>query len=176
MPDAWVSLGAVYVNTGKPNDAIAIFDDAINRFPATTSQQIPELYHNFGLALGKIGRTDEGIEKLKLALNANPELPPIWLNLGAFYQASGKFQDSIDHYKEFLKRSPNDPDAPIIVDTIKILEEELKEASTVRVRSNEEHYAEGTKKGPTNWSPTSMPLRVHIRSDDGNSSVQHPIQ
>jgi tetratricopeptide (TPR) repeat protein len=166
LPNAWVSLGAIYVNAGKHNEAITTLTDAMNRFPATTWQEIPEFYYNFGTSLGQIGRTDEGIEKLKLALHAKTELPLVWRNLGAFYQASGKLQQSMEHYKEFIKRSPGDPDASMIVDTIKILEAELRVASTIKA-SDEEYYAEVTKNRPNTWSRKSMPLRVHIRSGDG---------
>jgi tetratricopeptide (TPR) repeat protein len=72
LPMAWAALGTVYFNTGKYSDAVTTFSDAISRFPATAWQQTPEFYYNFGTALGKVGRTDEAIEQLKLALRAMP--------------------------------------------------------------------------------------------------------
>lgn len=166
VPMAWVSLSAIYLNTGKHNEALATLNDAISRFPATTWQQIPEFYNNFGTALGKIGHMDEGIEQLKLGLRADPKLPFIWKNLGTFYQANGKLRDSIEHYKEFIKRFPNDPDVPVIVDAISIMEAELREASTIQAR-NDDYHAEVTKHQPKTWPRESMPLRVHIRSGEG---------
>ena len=168
LPSAWVSLGTIYVNAGKHGEAVTTFTDAMSRFPTTTWQQIPELYVNFGMALGKIGRTDEAIENFKLALRANSELPLVWMNLGIFYQASGQIRQSIEHYKEFIKRSPaNNADVSMAVDTNKILEAELREASTIKARSDEEYYVEVTKYRPNTWPRKSMPLRVHIPAGDG---------
>jgi tetratricopeptide (TPR) repeat protein len=167
LPMAWVSLGAVYMNRGMYNEALNTFNDAISRFPAATWQKIPDFYYNFGTTLGKVGRTDEGIEKLKLALRADVELPAAWMNLGALYQASGKLEQSIHHYKEFIKRAPADADVPMIADAVKAMESELKEAGGIESRSKEEYYAEVTRNQPRTWSRKSMPLRVHIHSGAG---------
>jgi|SRR5262245_9397020 len=63
LPNAWVSLGAIYINAGNHHEAVMVLTDALGRFPAATWQKLPEAYYNFGIALGLLGRTDEGIEK-----------------------------------------------------------------------------------------------------------------
>ena len=55
---------------------------------------------------------------------ADPERALTWLNLGTLYQESGKLEDSIAHYREFLRRAPQDPDAHVVADSIKNIESE----------------------------------------------------
>jgi tetratricopeptide (TPR) repeat protein len=173
LPDAWALLGTIYVNAGKYHEAVGTFTDGITRFSPKAWHELPEFYINFGLALGKIGRMDEAVDKFKLALAANSELPIAWMNLGAFYQAGGRIPESIEHYKEFIKRAPpGDADVTAALDTIKILEAELRESSMIKERSAEEYYFEVTRNGPNLWSPKSMPLRVHIRSGEGISGFE----
>jgi tetratricopeptide (TPR) repeat protein len=172
LPLAWLSLGTMHMDAGNDNEAVTVFTDAFGRFPETTWQRMPEFYYNFGTALGKVGRTDEGIEKLKLALRADAQMPFAWMNLGLFYQALGKLPESIAHYREFVKRFPADADAPMIADVIKILEAELREASAIQTRSEHEYYAEVTRTQPGIWPPLSMPLRVHIHPGDGTPGFQ----
>jgi Tfp pilus assembly protein PilF len=172
LPLAWLSLGTMHMDAGNDKEAIAVFTDAFSRFSETTWQRAPEFYYNFGTALGKVGRTDEGIEKLKLALRADSEMRFAWMNLGLFYQARGKLPESIAHYREFIKRFPADADAPMIVDAIKVLEAELREASAIQRRSEHEYYAEVTRTQPGIWPRVSMPLRVYIHPGDGTPGFQ----
>ena len=172
VPAAWVSLGAFYINRGKTAEALAVFDDALARFPDKTWQQIPEFYFNYGIVLGRVGRTGEAIEQVKIALQLGPGMPQVHLNLGALYQASGKLEESIAHFREFIRRSPEDPDVPVIADAVMLMEGELRDAKArppggAQAQSEQDYYFEATKNRPKTWPRQSMPLRVHIRPGNG---------
>jgi tetratricopeptide (TPR) repeat protein len=166
LPEAWVSLAAVHYNKGRYDEAIAILNDAAASFPAW--RRVPEFYSNLGLALARVGRTAEAIEQLKLALAAEPHRPAMWLNVASLYQETGKLNDSIAHYKEFLRRSPADPDAGVIADTIKNIEGELRAAASRSSTANAaDYYVAATEGRPKTWPKRTMPLRVYIHGGEG---------
>ena len=174
VPEAWVSLAALRYNRQKYDDALALLDDAARRFPVATWDKIPEYHFNRGLALAKIGRTAEAIEAFKLALSADPERALTWLNLGTLYQESGKLEDSIAHYREFLRRAPQDPDAHVVADSIKNIESELRlgKSSPPTEPNAEDYYFSATQGRAKSWPSRSMPLNVYIHGGEGAAGFQ----
>ncbi|HTM09993.1 MAG TPA: tetratricopeptide repeat protein [Verrucomicrobiae bacterium] len=174
VPEAWVSLAALHYDRQKYDDALALLDDAARRFPVATWDKIPEYYFNRGLALAKVGRTAEAIEAFKLVLSADPERALTWLNLGTLYQESGELEDSIAHYREFLRRAPQGPDAPVVADSIKNIESELRLAkSRPPAEPNaEDYYFSATQGRAKSWPSRSMPLRVYIHGGEGAAGFQ----
>lgn len=171
LPAAWVSLGGLYLNGGKTAEALAVFDDALARFPEDTWPRMPVFYFNYGIVLGKLGRTGEAIEQVERALRLAPGLPRIQLNLGALYQANGNIHESIAHYREFIRRSPEDPDAAVIADAVRLMEGELREAKArppgAAPANSDDYYFEATKNRPKTWPRRSMPLRVYVSPGNG---------
>jgi tetratricopeptide (TPR) repeat protein len=106
LPMAWLSLGGIYVNHGKYREALALFVDAVSRYGRQPWQDKPEFYHDYGIALAKLGWPDRAIEQLKLALGAKVQLPDVWATLGALYQMNGRYPEALDVFKDGLIRFP----------------------------------------------------------------------
>jgi tetratricopeptide (TPR) repeat protein len=177
LPEAWTTLGALYQMNGKYNEALAVFTDGLNRFSEKTWQQKPEFYLNYGVTLAKLGQTEKAIEQLKLALRSKTELPEIWMTLGTLHQVSGKLEDSIECYREFIRRFPTHPNLPVITDVIKLIEGELraaksKPATALKENDGEDYYSAIARNGAKMWPLKSMPLRVHIQPADGIPGFQ----
>jgi predicted Zn-dependent protease/Flp pilus assembly protein TadD len=164
VPEAWVSLAGLQCNRGRCADALAILDDATRRFPVATWEKTPEYYFNRGLALGRLGRSGEAIEQLKRALSTRLVTGPTLLNLAALYQGTGKLEESIAHYNEYLRQEPQNPDAPVIVDLIKSMEEELRQAKSLPTDAADDYFFAATQGGVRSWPNRSMPIRVFIHS------------
>jgi predicted Zn-dependent protease len=158
--------------TRRYQESIEVFAEVLGRYPKETWRDKPEIYLNYGLALAKLGELDKGLEQMKLALDAKTDLPELWASLGSLYQGSGRLEDAIAHYREFIRRFPNRPEAIIIADLIKVLESEVKisksyGAAAAKENTGKDYYAAITRGGAKLWPAKRMPLKVHIQSGDG---------
>ncbi len=174
LPSAWITLAGVYQNQGKFEDAVALYKDAMASFPEKTWETLPEMHFNYGLALAKLGKTDEAIAQMKLAAPSKANLPGTWLTLGALYQASGRLQESIDAYKEFLRRFPDNKEAPRISGAVKLLEKEEQRLAAGRGPHGSglgaaagDYFSQVAQTGARHWPASAMPLHVYMVPANG---------
>ena len=172
FPSAWLALAQVRLIREKYREAVDTFADALNRYPKKTWNDKPEFYLGYGLALMELGEFDKAIEQMKTALKAKADVPELWNSLGSLYQASGRLEDALFYYKEFIRRFPNSREAIIVVNSIKALENEIEiakahGASAAEQRAAKDYYDAITRNGARLWPATKMPLKVHIESGDG---------
>lgn len=64
---------------------------------------------NYGLALLRAGRTDEGIRELEAVQKQNPELPHTWFNLGIELKKLGRTEDAIRQLEQMARLVPAEP-------------------------------------------------------------------
>ena len=175
FPDAHYNLGMLLMRLNEHREAVDVFVEALKRYPEQTWREKPDFYRSYGVALAKLGEIDKSIAQMKMAINASnakTDLPELWLTLAAIYTGSGRLEDAIPYYKEFTRRFPNHPEAIIVIDLIKGLESEIALAkslgpSAMNENAGTDYYAAITRDGATLWPANKMPLRVHIKSDDG---------
>lgn len=171
LPDSWLALGTAYQTTGRYEESVEVFTEALGRYPKQTWRDKPAFYVNYGFVLAKLGEFDKSIEQMKLALDAKSDLPEAWAALGSLHLGRGRLDDAIAHYREFIGRFPSRPETIIITDLIKAIEVEIKIAKSHGAASNEsaakDYYGATTRSGARFWSPKKMPLKVYIQSGDG---------
>ena len=105
-PKALAVLGQAYLEVGKPEKAIPILQQALERDPALTRTrynlaQALEMTHNLEAARGQYDET----------LRLQPQFPEAeyaWANL---LRNTGDRSAAIDHYKTALRLRPNFPEA-----------------------------------------------------------------
>ena len=172
LPDSWLALGTAYQTTRRYQESVEVFTEALGRYPTQTWRDKPEFYFSYGITLAKLGEFDKSIEQMKIALDAKTDLPQVWAALGSLHQGSGRLEDAIAYYREFIRRFPNRPEAIVIVDLIKGLEGEIKIAKShgagaSKENAGKDYYAAVTRNGARLWPAKKMPLKVHIQSGDG---------
>ena len=172
LPDSWLALGTTYQRAKRYRESSEVFAEALKRYPKKAWNDKPELYLNYGLVLTQLGEFDKAIEQMKTALNARADFSQLWESLGSLYQTSGRLEDAVFYYKEFIRRFPNSPEAIIVVDRIKSLEGEIEiakahGASAAEQRAAKDYYGAITRDGARLWPATKMPLKVHIETGDG---------
>jgi len=64
---------------------------------------------NYGLALLRAGRTEEGVAELEKAQKQAPTLPHSWFNLGIQYKKSGDYERAAAQFERILKLVPGEP-------------------------------------------------------------------
>jgi FG-GAP-like repeat/ASPIC and UnbV len=95
---------AYYENPVTQIKAVDEFKEALTLAPESTRDRV-----NLGLALLRVGKTDEGMAELLKAQKEDPSIPHTWFNLGIAYKKQFKHQDAIEQLQGMLKLVPNEP-------------------------------------------------------------------
>ncbi|MFA6147282.1 MAG: tetratricopeptide repeat protein [bacterium] len=102
--DNWIahfSLGVSATESGRDDEAIARYREAIRIYPAFAAA-----HNNLGAALLKVGRPDEAIFHIREALRLDPESPDAHNNLGIHLARIGRSDEAIAQYREALRIRP----------------------------------------------------------------------
>jgi hypothetical protein len=89
---AHASLGVVFDEKGRHEDAIAQFGEALRINPRLAHAQ-----NNWGIALARQGEWQEAVSHYEAALRLNPGYPEAHLNLAAALQRLGRYGDAQRH-------------------------------------------------------------------------------
>src|SRR5215471_12283607 len=68
---------AFYENPTTQQEAVTEFQAALKLAPNSSRERL-----NYGLALLRAGKVEEGVAELKAVQKASPEIPHTWFNLG----------------------------------------------------------------------------------------------
>jgi thioredoxin-like negative regulator of GroEL len=92
--DARVQLGHALLEDGQPALALAQFDAALAR-----NAVVPAARVGRGIALLRLGRTEEAIRLLEEAVEVNPEPVRAHRELARAYEARGDLERALEHYR-----------------------------------------------------------------------------
>jgi len=102
----WNNLGCTYFKSGKYEEAIKSFKQAIEIDP-----DFAEVHYNLGLAYFESGKYEEAIDAYKHAIRIDPDYADAHYNLGKVYDELGKYEEAIDAYKHAIRIDPDAADA-----------------------------------------------------------------
>ena len=97
FPEAYDSLGIVYVKKGRLDEAISVFKKALNIKP-----NYADAHYNLGVAYHEKGVLDEAISEYKKALTINPNDAMAHVNLGTAYKDKHRLDEAISEFKKAL--------------------------------------------------------------------------
>jgi tetratricopeptide (TPR) repeat protein len=104
--EAHDNLGGVLAQTGKIEEAIAHYEQALRLKP-----DYAEAHYNLGIALWQTGRVPEAIVQYEQALRVKPDLVEAQYNLGMTLAQTGKIEEAIPHFEQALRIKPDDAEA-----------------------------------------------------------------
>jgi tetratricopeptide (TPR) repeat protein len=107
-PACWmahINLGNILVQKGRTDDAISLYQTAINLKPDNADSALA--HYCLGAALDKNGRTDEAISQYQEAIRLKPDYVPPHNNLGNAFLNQGRTDDAIRQYQETLHLEPD---------------------------------------------------------------------
>ncbi|MEQ1884820.1 MAG: FG-GAP-like repeat-containing protein [Bryobacteraceae bacterium] len=95
---------AFYENPTTQAQAVAQFKSALDLAPNSARERI-----NYGLALLKAGKTEDGTKELLAAQKQDPTLPHTWFNLGIVYKKDSDYEKAIAQFEQMIKLVPDEP-------------------------------------------------------------------
>lgn len=95
---AYVNLGAMLCEARRCNEAVALYDEAIEHCGDT-----PLVHFNRGTALEDSGRPALAIDAYKRALELDPKLADAHYNLGVLMERLGDTQASLRHFSSYRR-------------------------------------------------------------------------
>jgi len=99
---AYTNLGMLYLNQGRPADAIPLFQKTLQLNP---KEMIA--YSNLGAALVRIGRIDAAMQTYHRALEMDPDDPLAYNSLGAAWATQMRYDKAIPYYQKALAIEPD---------------------------------------------------------------------
>lgn len=96
------NLGAAYLGSGAPAEALAEFEQALRLDDGTRRV---DLIQARGNAKVKLGRVDDGISDLKRALSLRPS-PSVWNDLASAYASRDDFAHAQPAFNESIRLDP----------------------------------------------------------------------
>ena len=95
---------AFYENPTTQAQAVDEFKKALDLAPNSPREIV-----NYGLALLRAGKTDEGVAQLQRAQKLDPKIPHTWFNLGIVYKKQGDDALALAQFEGMLKLVPDEP-------------------------------------------------------------------
>ena len=95
---------AYYENPTMLPQAVDEFRKALDLAPDSPRERL-----NYGLALLRAGRTEEGIAELEKVQRQDPKLPHTWFNLGIAYKKLSRLEAALAQFQGMLRLVPGDP-------------------------------------------------------------------
>ncbi len=95
---------AFYENPTTQYQAVEMFKKALDLAPDSPRELV-----NYGLALLRAGKTDEGVRELLAAQKADPSIPHTWFNLGIVYKKAAEYEKARKEFEEMVRLVPDEP-------------------------------------------------------------------
>ncbi len=120
----YLNLGkAFYENPTTQAETVAEFKKALDLKPNSVREQL-----NYGLALLRAARTQEGIALLEKVQKEDPSIPHTWFNLAIYYKRDGQFDKAIAQFQQLAKLAPSEAITHYNLGTIYKLQGHTQEA------------------------------------------------
>jgi eukaryotic-like serine/threonine-protein kinase len=102
IPDVHVTLGQLYILTGRPEEAIRDLEHALEIRPHD-----PEAMLSLAQALGMSGKVERAEETFQAAIAQRPQYWAPYNRLGVFYYNRGRFDEAIPQLRKAVSLSPD---------------------------------------------------------------------
>jgi tetratricopeptide (TPR) repeat protein len=100
--EAYRNLGVMYSRTGKPDEAVQSFQQAIQLKPL-----FPDAYHDLGVLYVQKNMPDAAIEQFRITLKQQPDNGRAALNLAVAFQLKGDLPSARQTLQNFLQNYGN---------------------------------------------------------------------
>jgi protein O-mannosyl-transferase len=106
VPQAYYSLGTVFLERGDPNTAMAYYDKALTLYP-----KYVEAYENRGYVLEKMGRFREAAIDYSRSIDLKPSRYQAYYNRAGDFSKMGLNENALADYNKVIDLDPSNYDA-----------------------------------------------------------------
>ncbi len=101
LPDAHVTLGMLYTETGRVQQALETFQQALE-----LDARNPDAYRGRARAFKALGQLEEAEAIYKKAISIKPDYWGGYNDLGVFYFSNGRYEDAITQFQHVIELTP----------------------------------------------------------------------
>ncbi len=112
-PTLYQNMGGLYASMGDTEKARELYQQAVSLSAYGDPKAAAVNYYNMGVTFINSGKTEEAIEALTKALEADPEYAEAHYQLGISMLGTGQMEDSSGHLKKYLELAPQGPNAEV---------------------------------------------------------------
>ena len=105
---AYRELGAIYMKSGRFDEAITIFAQAV-----ALDDSSADTHNSLGSALASVGKSTAAIESFRKAAELDPNLASAWYNLAVLYHQLGAVEQAGSPAQRLRPRSREAQGGPI---------------------------------------------------------------
>ena len=112
-PTLYQNMGGLYASMGDTGKAQELYQKAVSLSAYGDPRDAAVNYYNMGVTFINSGKTEEAIESLTKALEADPEYAEAHYQLGLSMLGTGQMEESAGHLKQYLELTPEGPNAEV---------------------------------------------------------------
>ena len=112
-PTLYQNMGGLYASMGDTEKARELYQQAVGLSAYGDPKAAAVNYYNMGVTFINSGKTEDAIEALTKALEADPEYAEAHYQLGISMLGTGQMEDSSGHLKKYLELAPQGPNAEV---------------------------------------------------------------
>ncbi len=112
-PTLYQNMGGLYASIGDTEKARELYQKAVSLSAYGDPKDAAINYYNMGVTFINSGNTEEAIEALTNALEADPEYAEAHYQMGISMLGTGQMEESASHLKKYLELTPEGPNAEV---------------------------------------------------------------
>ncbi len=112
-PTLYQNMGGLYASMGDTEKARELYQKAVGLSAYGDPRDAAVNYYNMGVTFINSGKTEDAIEALTQALEADPEYAEAHYQLGISMLGTGQMEESAGHLKKYLELAPEGPNAEV---------------------------------------------------------------
>ena len=112
-PTLYQNIAGLYASMGDTEKARELYQEAVSLSAYGDPRDAAVNYFNMGVTFINSGKTEEAIEALTKALEADPEYAEAYYQLGISMLGTGQMEESVGHLKKYLELTPEGPNAEV---------------------------------------------------------------
>lgn len=112
-PTLYQNLGGIYAAMGNTEKARELYEQAVQLNAYGDPKDAAINYYNMGVTFINSGQTEEAVEALQNAIEADPSYAEAYYQLGVCMLGLGRMEESVQHLQHYLEVSPDGPNADV---------------------------------------------------------------